>query len=61
MPWIEMEPLWGAHVGGFGEPNLKEGEGGSVTFTTDAAGSFFYVCALLDHIDRGMWGPQSTK
>lgn len=54
--WIEMEPLWGGHVGGFGDPNLKEGERGSVTFTADAAGSFFYVCAVLDHVERGMWG-----
>ncbi len=51
-----MEPLWGAHVGGFDDPNLKPGERGSVTFTAEAAGSFFYVCAFSDHIAVGMWG-----
>ena len=56
VPWTQMEPLWGAHVGGSGDPNLKEGERGSVTFTAETAGSFFYVCALLDHIEHGMWG-----
>jgi FtsP/CotA-like multicopper oxidase with cupredoxin domain len=57
VPLPEMEPLWGAHVGGFGDPNLFEGERGSVTLIAETAGSFFYVCALLDHhIDHGMWG-----
>jgi plastocyanin len=54
--FISMEPLWGAHVGGFGDPNLSEGERGSVTFTAEDVGSFFYVCANLDHVERGMWG-----
>jgi FtsP/CotA-like multicopper oxidase with cupredoxin domain len=54
--WMGMEPLWGAHVGGFGDPNLFEGEDGSVTFTAETSGSFFYVCAFLDHVEHGMWG-----
>ena len=54
--WSEQVPLWGAHVGGFGDPNLFEGERSSVTFTAEDAGSFYYVCANLDHVDRGMWG-----
>ena len=53
-----MEPLWGAHVGGFDDPNfednwnsnLQPGERGSVTFTAETAGSFYYVCAWIDHI-----------
>ena len=56
VPLYTMEPLWGAHVGGFGDPNLKVGERGSVTFTAETAGSFFYVCAFIDHIHKGMWG-----
>ena len=53
----EREPLWGAHVGGFDDPNLESGESGSVTFTAEAAGSFYYVCTVSDHIADGMWGP----
>jgi FtsP/CotA-like multicopper oxidase with cupredoxin domain len=56
VPWARMEPLWGAYVGGSGDPNLKVGERGSVTFTAEEAGSFYYVCAILKHADRGMWG-----
>ena len=52
-----IEPLWGAYVGGFGDPYLKTAEHGSVTFTAEDAGSFFYVCAFLKHKDdHGMWG-----
>ena len=51
----DMEPLWGAHVGGFDDPNLESGERGSVTFTAEAAGSFYYVCAVSDHASE-MWG-----
>ena len=53
---FEMEPLWGAHVGGFDDENLKAGERGSVTFTAETAGEFYYVCAYSDHIEVGMWG-----
>jgi len=51
-----LEPLWGAHVGGFGDENLRAGERGSVTFTAETAGSFYYVCAFSDHPAKGMWG-----
>jgi FtsP/CotA-like multicopper oxidase with cupredoxin domain len=54
--WMDMEPLWDAHVGGSGDPNIAGGEHGSVTFVAEEAGSYFYVCALIDHIERGMWG-----
>ena len=53
---LAMEPLWGAHVGGFDDPNLAPGERGSVTFTAETAGEFYYVCAYSDHIGHGMWG-----
>ncbi len=53
----------GAHVGGFDDlnfdspsSNLRAGERGSVTFTAEAAGSFYYVCAFSDHVGAGMWG-----
>ena len=54
--WMDMVPLWDAHVGGSGDPNLANGESGSVTFVAQEAGNYFYVCALIDHIERGMWG-----
>jgi plastocyanin len=54
--WMRMEPLWGAHVGGFGDPNLIVGERGSVTFTAEDTGSFFYVSANVGHVEHGMWG-----
>ncbi len=61
VPVLQMEPLWGAHVGGgfqgLGvDPNLKAGERGSVTFTAETAGEFYYVCAVSTHIVNGMWG-----
>ncbi len=61
VPVLQMEPLWGAHVGGSFQglgvdPNLKAGERGSVTFTAETAGEFYYVCAVSDHIVNGMWG-----
>jgi FtsP/CotA-like multicopper oxidase with cupredoxin domain len=56
VPFAKMEPLWDAHVGGSGDPNLLVGESGSVTFTAEEAGSYYYVCAILDHAERGMWG-----
>jgi FtsP/CotA-like multicopper oxidase with cupredoxin domain len=56
VPFAKMEPLWDAHVGGSGDPNLAVGESGSVTFTAEEAGSYYYVCAILDHAERGMWG-----
>lgn len=54
--WMNMEPLWDAHVGGSGDPNIANGVNGSVTFVAEEAGNYYYVCALIDHIERGMWG-----
>lgn len=56
VPFARMEPLWDAYVGGSGDPNLLLGERGEVTFTPEEAGSYYYVCAVLDHAERGMWG-----
>jgi len=54
--WTEQVPLWGAHAGGFGDPNISEGERSSVTFVPEDAGTFYYICANVDHVHRGMWG-----
>lgn len=53
---LDLKPLWGAKVGGFGEDYLPTGERGSVTFTAETAGEFHYVCSVGDHIAHGMWG-----
>lgn len=52
----DMQPLWGAHVGGSGDPDIKYGESGSVTFIAEDAGSFFYLCNVHGHHVTGMWG-----
>jgi len=52
----DMQPLWGAHVGGSGDPNIKHGESGSVTFIAEDAGSFYYLCNVYGHHAIGMWG-----
>jgi plastocyanin len=35
---------------------IQPGQSGSVTFTPDQAGSFYYVCTVPGHINLGMWG-----
>jgi plastocyanin len=35
---------------------IQPGQSGSVTFTADQAGSFYYVCTVPGHINLGMWG-----
>jgi plastocyanin len=35
---------------------IQSGQSGSVTFTPDQAGSFYYVCTVPGHINLGMWG-----
>jgi len=52
----DMQPLWGAHVGGSGDPDIKYGESGSVTFIAEDGGSFFYLCNVYGHHAIGMWG-----
>ncbi|MGH2694261.1 MAG: multicopper oxidase domain-containing protein [Actinomycetota bacterium] len=56
------EPLWGAAIG-TEDPNLRRyiplepGARGSVTFTPDTEGSFFYICSVPGHASsHGMWG-----
>ena len=53
----EQKPLWGAKIGEL--PYLdgpKPGSGGSVTFSPDTPGDFFYICAIADHVTYGMYG-----
>ncbi|NNL57963.1 MAG: hypothetical protein HKP31_00580, partial [Nitrosopumilus sp.] len=35
---------------------LKPGEGGSVTFTAGAPGSYYYICTVPGHALQGMQG-----
>lgn len=46
--------LFGA---GIGVSNyLSPGQSGTVTFTPDQAGNFYYVCPVPGHVELGMWG-----
>jgi len=46
--------LFGAQIGT--TSTIQPGASGSVTFTPNQAGSFFYVCVVPGHIALGMWG-----
>jgi uncharacterized cupredoxin-like copper-binding protein len=35
---------------------LQHGESGSVVFTVNKAGDFYYICQVPGHVDLGMWG-----
>lgn len=35
---------------------VAPGGQGAVTFTPDTSGTFFYVCTLVGHARKGMWG-----
>jgi nitrite reductase (NO-forming) len=35
---------------------IPPGASGTVTFTPNQAGNFYYVCTVPGHIDLGMWG-----
>ncbi len=47
--------LWNAYVGTASNP-LVNGQSGSVTFTPDQSGTFYYLCPVPGHDDLGMWG-----
>jgi len=55
---FDPKPLWGAKIGERVYPNeIEAGESGSVTFTPDRAGKFFYICAVGGHhLYNGMYG-----
>ncbi len=51
---VSSSPLFGA---GIGLTNYIPAEGsGSVTFTPDKTGNFYYVCTVPGHLELGMWG-----
>lgn len=47
--------VFGAQVGSPSNP-LSPGASGSVKFTADQAGNFYYVCQVPGHVELGMWG-----
>ena len=51
---VSQSPMFGAGI----DINsyIQPGESGSVTFTPDQTGSFYYVCTVPGHIELGMWG-----
>ena len=51
---VSDTPLFGA---GIGVTNyISPGSSGTVTFTPDQTGNFYYVCTVPGHITLGMWG-----
>jgi plastocyanin len=48
---LDEEILWEASI-----DDLSEGESGSVTFTPDTPGSYYYICTLPGHANAGMMG-----
>lgn len=51
---VSDTPLFGA---GIDISNyIQPMDSGSVTFTPDQAGNFYYVCTVPGHISLGMWG-----
>ncbi len=36
---------------------ISPGQSGSVTFTPNQSGNFYYICPFPGHADLGMWGP----
>jgi len=51
---VSESPMFGAGIDV--DSYIQPGESGSVTFTPDQTGSFYYVCTVPGHIELGMWG-----
>jgi plastocyanin len=51
---ITSSPLFGAGIAI--DSYVPPGGSGTVTFTPDQAGNFYYVCTVPGHIALGMWG-----
>ncbi len=47
--------MFGAQVASAQNP-IASGGAGSVTFTPNATGSYYYICQVSGHVDLGMWG-----
>ncbi len=52
--------MWNAAVGSASNP-ITPGQSGSVTFTPDQAGTYYYLCPVPGHTDLGMWGMVIVK
>jgi plastocyanin len=48
---VDADPMWGAET-----EVLDPGGQQTITFTPDAAGSFFYICTVDTHMTNEMWG-----
>lgn len=51
---VSSSPLFGAGINI--DNYVSPGNSGSVTFTPDQTGNFYYVCTVPGHITLGMWG-----
>lgn len=51
---VSESPMFGAGIAI--NTYIQPGQSGSVTFTPDQTGSFYYVCTVPGHIALGMWG-----
>jgi uncharacterized cupredoxin-like copper-binding protein len=51
---VSESPMFGAGIDI--DSYIQPGESGSVTFTPDQTGNFYYVCTVPGHIQLGMWG-----
>jgi plastocyanin len=49
---LSPDALWGAKT----EVIYPDDAPGVVTFTPDDPGSYYYVCFVPGHVERGMWG-----
>ena len=47
--------LWGSEIASMSSP-LKANEGGEVTFTAGAPGTYYYICTVPGHALQGMQG-----
>ena len=47
--------IWDSEIASMSSP-LKSGEGGSVTFTAGAPGTYYYICTVPGHALQGMQG-----
>ena len=47
--------LFNAKIGSAGNP-LEPGKSGTVVFSPDNAGTFYYICPVAGHADSGMYG-----
>jgi uncharacterized cupredoxin-like copper-binding protein len=51
---VSESPMFGAGIAI--NTYIQPGQSGSVVFTPDQTGSFYYVCTVPGHIQLGMWG-----